>query len=267
MAVLQLQCAPWDKIYNVSWEGSNYQLQDRLIIAADFGQDLARVLDIVPEATELDNDVQIIRKATAEDLVAMPTDQERQSAWRYGYDQIKNLSLDMKLIDVHYTWDRSRLTFAFVANGRVDFRELVKELTNHFNKNIRLQQIGIRDESKLTGDIGRCGRDLCCRQYLTKFTSVTGDMAETQQLASRGSDRISGNCGRLMCCLSYEVEGYQEKSGKMPPLGARVNVDGRKGEIISHNLLKESVNVRFDPEKGEESFVAEIDLNRHKKKN
>ena len=265
MPILQLQTSPWDKVYNIQTDGaSHYQVYERLIIKTEVSLELAVIIDIVDAVNELDEDVIIIRKATQVDLDKLPTENEKQIALQYCHSAIKKFDLDMKLIDVRFSFDNSRLTFAFVANGRIDFRELVKELSGHFSKNIRLQQIGIRDESRLVGDTGRCGRDLCCRKHLTKFSSVTGDMAEVQQLASRGSDRISGSCGRLMCCLAYEAEGYKEKEDKMPPIGTKVNADGRRGEVISHHILKESVDVKFRGEKGENDYIAEVDLNRNK---
>lgn len=267
MPVLQLQTAAWDKVYNLLVsESANYQVYDQLIIKVGAASELVTIIDIVDAVNELDEDVNILRLATQEDLQHLPSETDKKAVLHYCYQTIKRLNLDMKLVDVRFSFDNSRITFAFVANGRVDFRDLVKDLSGHFSKNIRLQQIGIRDESKLIGDIGRCGRGLCCRNHLTKFSSVTGEMAEVQQMAGRGSDRLSGACGRLMCCLAYEAEGYQSKQTKMPPLGAKVNVDGRHGVIVGHHILKESVDVKFPGEKGEPSYVAEVDLNRHDKK-
>jgi len=174
--------------------------------------------------------------------------------------------LPMKLVDVHYSFDGSRLTFAFIADGRIDFRDLVKDLTRHFSRTIRLQQIGIRDEAKLIGDYGHCGRPLCCGRFLKDLTSISSEMAEIQQVAHRGSERISGICGRLMCCLAYEENGYEELAKKLPAIGTRVDVDGKKGVIVGHHVLKQSVDVKFPGENGEKgSTVAEVDLNRSKK--
>ena len=266
MYILQLQTVPWDKIYNIEVEEETYQLRERLIIKTESCLEMAFVVDIVEQVNEVDEDVKIIRRATQDDLDKMPTPQEKRDILAHCYQRIKYFGLEMKLVDLRFSLDNSRITFAFTANGRIDFRELVKDLSSHFNKNIRLQQIGVRDEAKLIGDVGRCGRKLCCKTHLAKFFSVTGDMAEVQQLAIRGSDRISGICGRLMCCLAYEADGYKAKAEKMPPLGAKVNVDGQRGEVISHNILKESVNVKFFGEKGEDDYIDEVDLNRNKKK-
>jgi cell fate regulator YaaT (PSP1 superfamily) len=173
--------------------------------------------------------------------------------------------LPMKVIDVNFSFDGSRITFAFIADGRVDFRELVKDLTRHFGRTIRLQQIGIRDEAKIMGDYGHCGKRLCCQGHLKQLTSISSEMAELQQCSHRGSERISGICGRLMCCLAYEQSGYEESRKKFPPLGTRVNVDGKRGTVVGHHILKETVNVEFPGEKGDNSTVSEISLNRNKK--
>ncbi len=209
----------------------------------------------------------VMRKATAHDLEKIPDLKEKTSALKQCKEMARKHNLPMKLVDAHFAFDGSRLTFAFIADGRVDFRELVKDLTRRFNRTIRLQQIGIRDEAKVVGDFGPCGRNLCCREHLGDLKSITSEMAELQQCAHRGSERISGICGRLMCCLAYEQNGYEELNKKMPPVGARVKVDGKRGVVVGHHVLKQTVDVEFSPENGEDKgrTVVEVDLNRHKK--
>jgi len=269
MTIVQAQIALWDKIYNLAGSDDvNVAPADLIIIKTDYGLELAKVVNVfvANDDYQVDESVYIIRQASVSDLEKAPSMEERQAAIDYCRGLIHQHNLDMKLVDANFAFDGSRLTFAFVADGRVDFRDLVKELTRYFNKNIRLQQIGIRDEAKLLGDHGKCGRGLCCRGFLTSFSSITSEMADIQNIAHRGSDRISGACGRLMCCLSYEVEGYKEKLAKMPPIGSRVNVDGKFGVVLGHHVLKESVDVRFESGKnGEPGIIAEVDLNRHKK--
>jgi cell fate regulator YaaT (PSP1 superfamily) len=268
MAFLQLQCVPWDKIY-VLKSDLPAKIFDRVIVKIDNVTELARIIDISTEAgkaNESEDEAVIIRLAEMDDLARQAvSESDKQAALLAASEMVITHNLDMKLVDVHYAWDGSRMIFAFVADGRIDFRALVKDLSRYFNKNIRLQQIGIRDEARITGDAGRCGRGLCCQNHLVKFNSVTSDMAEAQGLSTRGSDRISGACGRLMCCLSYEVEGYKSLNKKMPALGSKVTVDGRKGTVIGHHLLKQSVDVEFIGEKGEDRVVLEVDLNRHAK--
>lgn len=208
----------------------------------------------------------ILRVADSADLEKIAKKEKIEDASDFCKKLIKKYGLPMKLSGVHFSFDGARATFAFISDSRVDFRDLVKDLTRYFNRGIRMQQIGIRDEAKIMGDYGHCGKPLCCRKFLTGFASITSDMAETQQCAHRGSDRISGACGRLMCCLSYEEKGYEESAKKMPPIGAKVSVDGKKGIIIGRHILKQSVDVKFEPGKGDERpVIAEVDLNRNKK--
>jgi cell fate regulator YaaT (PSP1 superfamily) len=152
----------------------------------------------------------------------------------------------MKLVDVFFSFDGSRLTFTFTAETRVDFRRLVRELTRTFQKSIRLQQIGSRDEAKAVGAVAMCGQEVCCKRFLGKFASITTDMARVQQMTHRGSERISGVCGRLMCCLNYEAEQYQAWLAKMPALGSIVKTKQGKGKVIDRNLPQQKVRVLLD---------------------
>src|SRR5680860_1018153 len=180
----------------------------------------------------------------------------------------------MKIIQVQFApWDKVYNFFnpdfdLKVGDcGIVDFRDLVKELAARFSANIRLTQIGTRDEAKAMGDCGSCGRSLCCKQFMCEFSSITSEMAETQQVVHRGSDRISGMCGRLMCCLEFEYEGYKELAAKLPPLGTKVKVNGERGVVINHHILKQTVNVRiFSSKANERETVIEVDPFRNKNK-
>jgi cell fate regulator YaaT (PSP1 superfamily) len=167
----------------------------------------------------------------------------------------------MKVVDCHCSFDNQRLTFAFIADGRIDFRNLVKELNKHFQKSIRLHQLGVRDEAKIEGDIGSCGLVQCCKSHLKKLGNVTSDYADIQQVAHRGSERLSGVCGRLKCCLAYENEVYQERAKKLPAIGARVSTKHGRGEIIGWHVLKSTVDVRIDPEKdNDKGLVVEVPI-------
>lgn len=253
---------------------------DSVVVDTEFGDELGVVVDLkemadsdIPGAAEDQSNPtgeekkalkKVIRKASKEDLEKVGNKKERKEALEYCKKMIAKHNLEMKLVDVLFSLSNGRVTFAFIADGRVDFRELVKDLTSHFNKMIRLTQIGIRDEAKLCGDCGHCGRELCCRGFIRDFESITSEMAETQQVVHRGSDRISGVCGRLMCCLQYEQLGYREMAEKMPAIGMRVNVDGRRGVVIGVHVLKQTVDVEFDSSKDGRTIM-EVDLNRHKK--
>ena len=157
--------------------------------------------------------------------------------------------MKMKLVRAYYSFDDRRLTFTFIADGRVDFRDLVKDLTKDFHKLIRLQQIGIRDEARLMGDVGPCGKTLCCATHLNKLESVTSELIDLQQLNHRGSERLSGMCGRLCCCLAYEKEGYSSLLNKLPAIGTKVKTKEGPGVVIRHHLLKETMVVSLEGKK------------------
>lgn len=260
MKIAELQIAPWEKTLILPCGDLSLKVFDNVIIKTEGGLDLAKVIDISDiDKPVLDEAVDILRIASTEDELKSLGEVEKKRIMQICYELIKQFNLAMKLVDVRASFDGSRLTFAFVAGGRIDFRELVKELTRNFNKNVRLQQIGIRDEAKAIGDQGRCGRGLCCREHLSKFSSVTSEIAEQQNLVGRGSDRLSGACGRLMCCLSYEAEGYKEIAAKLPAIGSEVQVKGKTGRVVGHHLLKETVDVRFKGDKDEGDYFVEVE--------
>jgi len=268
MKIVQVQFAPWDKKYNFSLAGFDLCIGDDVIVDTEFGLEFGRVAGFGEVPSDESGSIKpVIRVASAEDYERLVKSERKEEAIDYCRQLIIEYNLPMKLVDVHFSLFGNKINFAFASDGRVDFRQLVKDLTVHFNSGIRLTQIGSRDEARISGDCGHCGRELCCKKFIKDFSSISSEMAECQQVVHRGSDRISGQCGRLMCCLQYEYEGYQEMAKKLPPLGARVNVDGRRGEVVGHHVLKQSVDVKFQGEKGEGYMVAEVDLNRHNKAN
>ena len=159
-------------------------------------------------------------------------------------EKVKKHKLDMKLIDAEYTFDNSKIIFYFSAEGRIDFRELVKDLATIFKTRIELRQIGVRDEAKLLGGLGHCGREFCCHKFLCDFQPVSIKMAKDQGL-SLNPTKISGACGRLMCCLSYEQLAYEEKIKKVPKVGSLVSTPLGEGTVVSSNILKEKVQVKL----------------------
>ena len=163
----------------------------------------------------------------------------------------------MKLIDVEYTFDNNKVIFYFTAEGRVDFRELVKDLATIFKTRIELRQIGVRDEAKMLGGLGPCGRSMCCSTFLGDFTSVSIKMAKEQNL-SLNPTKISGICGRLMCCLNYEQSTYEEIRKRLPKVGSKVKTQSGVGEVISNNTVKESIKVKL--KKGDEEYVEEFKI-------
>jgi len=268
MKVASVQFAPWDKKYNFSVGDLKLEINDDVVVDTELGLELGKIMDF-EEITPGEGDAEIkpiLRKAHPGDLEKMPDAVKKQEAIEYCNELVKKLELPMKLVDVHFSLSGSKINFAFAADGRVDFRQLVKDLTTHFNTGIRLTQIGSRDEARINGDCGHCGRGLCCQTFIKEFSSITSEMAECEQVVHRGSDRISGQCGRLMCCLAYEYEGYQELGKKLPPIGAKVNVDGQRGEVVGQHVLKQSVDVKFRGEKSDEYMIVEVDINRHNKK-
>ncbi len=186
----------------------------------------------------------VLRKATEADLAALTANEQKEKdALEICQKKIEAHKLDMKLVDVEYTFDCSKLIFYFTADGRVDFRELVKDLAHHFRTRIELRQIGVRDETKMMGGIGKCGMHLCCYQFLGEFTPVSIKMAKEQNISLNPS-KISGLCGRLMCCLNYEQDYYEEMRKLMPPIGAEVQTKDGRGIVLDNNALKALVKVR-----------------------
>ena len=199
----------------------------------------------------------IVRLATpADEKKVKEAEEKRPQTMRTAAEKIEKSGLDMKLVDAEYTFDGSKLVIYFTADGRVDFRDLVKELASAFHIRIELRQIGARDECKMLGGIAPCGRACCCSDHMSEYAHVTIKMAKNQNLSLNPS-KISGLCGRLMCCLSYENSYYAETNKKMPNTGATVvTKDNRKGTVTALNQLKESVRVRFeDKESGKTEFV------------
>ena len=186
----------------------------------------------------------VIRMATPADEETERRNKEKEKeAFKVCVEKIKKHNLSMKLIDTEYTFDNNKVLFYFTADGRIDFRELVKDLASVFKTRIELRQIGVRDETKIVGGIGICGRPLCCASYLSEFIPVSIKMAKEQNL-SLNPTKISGVCGRLMCCLKYEEDTYEELNGRLPNIGDYVTTDdGLKGEVHSVSILRQLVKV------------------------
>ncbi len=194
----------------------------------------------------------VMRMATAEDdRIEAENKKKEKDAFKICRDKIKKHGLEMKLIDVEYTFDNNKILFYFTADGRIDFRELVKDLASVFRTRIELRQVGVRDETKIMGGVGICGRVLCCHSYLSEFVPVSIRMAKEQNLSLNPS-KISGVCGRLMCCLKNEEETYEYLNSKLPSPGDTVITDdGLRGEVHSVNVLRQTVKVRVAVEKDE----------------
>ena len=231
-----------------------------VIVETARGIEMGTVL-IPPKEVEDDKVIQplkpVIRVATDEDEKNVERNREREKeAFKICKEKIIRHGLEMKLVDAEYTFDNNKLLFYFTADGRIDFRELVKDLAAVFRTRIELRQIGVRDETKMMGGLGICGRELCCKSYLSDFVPVSIKMAKEQNL-SLNPTKISGVCGRLMCCLKNEQETYEYLNSRMPNVGdIVVSRDGTRGEVKSLNVLRQYVKVLV--ENGDEKEMREV---------
>ena len=192
----------------------------------------------------------VIRIATPADLKEDENNtQKEKAAFVICEEKIKKHGLIMNLIDVEYTFDNNKIIFCFVADGRIDFRELVKDLASVFKTRIELRQIGVRDETKAIGGMGICGRKVCCASFLREFVPVSVKMAKDQSL-STNPQKISGACGKLICCLNYEEQAYEDAYKTMPKNGYIVDTPDGQGMVVDTNILKEYVRVRLDKDSG-----------------
>ncbi len=198
----------------------------------------------------------IQRKATEDDIKRYEENKEKnKKAYEACVEKINQHGLLMKLVEAEYTFDRSKVLFYFTADGRIDFRELVKDLAGMFRTRIELRQIGVRDETKLQGGIGICGRELCCHSYLSDFVPVSIKMAKEQNL-SLNPTKISGVCGRLMCCLKNEQDTYEYLNSRLPNVGDTVTtIDGVTGEVSSVNVLRQRIKLLVDDSEGNRELV------------
>jgi len=202
----------------------------------------------------------IIRKATYYDLSVEELNRSKVEEGEKKFEELtKQHKLSMKLVDVHVMFDKSKMVFYFTAEKRVDFREMVKELASHFKIRIELRQIGVRDEAKIVGGLGPCGMNLCCKSFLTDFESISIKMAKDQNLPLNPL-KISGICGRLMCCLKYEYESYREFLEMAPERGVKVKTRLGIGVISGHDPLKKSVIVEFTNENKISALLEEIEV-------
>ena len=248
------------KIYFFDPKNEIFKKGDFVIVETVNGMEFAEVAvpnKQMPEETLVSPLKQIIRKANDKDI---KHNNENKKKEKEAFDTAKKLiekhSLDMNLTEAEYTFDNSKLLFYFTADGRIDFRELVKELAAIYKTRIELRQIGVRDQVKKIGGNGVCGRELCCCTFLDNFDSVSIKMAKEQNIALTPS-KISGNCGRLMCCLKYEQEVYEEKLKGLPRIGAIVKTKDGTGEVCSVETLKEIVRVKYKD--GEDFFFRKYD--------
>lgn len=245
--VIGVRFRPAGKIYFFAPGKLDVKTGDKVIVetarGVEFGLVVSGPKDVEDEQI-MQPLKQVIRIATDEDMKKEKKNHEKEKeAFEICLEKIRKHGLDMKLIDAEYTFDNNKVLFYFTADGRIDFRELVKDLASVFRTRIELRQIGVRDETKIRGGIGICGRELCCHTYLSEFAPVSIKMAKEQNLSLNPS-KISGVCGRLMCCLTNEEETYEELNSHLPGTGDYVTTpEGLKGDVQSVNVLRQLVKV------------------------
>ena len=245
--VIGVKVKKYDSITYYTCEDYRVKVDANVIIETALGLELAKVVMIDRDDS--------IRREEAKEIVRIATKQDEEKnadnlkkeeeAKKVFVEKAKQYNLEMKLIDVRYLFDTSKIIFYFTAEGRVDFRELVKDLASKYKVRIELRQIGVRDETKMLGGIGVCGRGLCCATVLDNFKSVSINMAKEQNI-SLNPTKISGACGRLMCCLEYENDGYCALNKRLPHVGDIVKTEDGKGVVIGINTLKSLVKVSLD---------------------
>ena len=258
------------KIYYFNPGNLNIKRNDHVIVETARGIEYGTVVGDPKDEPE-DKVVQPLKAVLR---VATPKDDEQEAAnklkekeaFKICLEKIRKHDLQMKLIDAEYTFDNNKVLFYFTADGRIDFRELVKDLASVFKTRIELRQIGVRDETKILGGIGICGRPLCCHTHLSEFAPVSIKMAKEQNL-SLNPTKISGVCGRLMCCLKNEEETYEELNRRLPNVGDYVTTDdGYKGEVHSVNVLRQLVKVIINVDDEKEIQEYRVDQLRFKRK-
>jgi len=237
------------KVYFFDPAGHKIQKDQKVIVETVRGLECGECATpntVVPDEEIVKPLKSIIRPASAEDLKTLKQNKEKErQAYLIAKGKIEQSGLNMSLVDVEYTFDGSKLLFFYTAPERVDFRELVKSLASTFRVRIELRQIGVRDEARMLGGLGPCGRPLCCREFLHEFQPVSIKMAKEQGL-SLNTAKISGTCGRLMCCLKYEQESYEYLLKHTPKIGASVETAEGRGEVIDNNLLTGMLKVKLD---------------------
>ena len=259
--IVGIQLQKNGKIYYFDVNGLNINPGEYVIVDTARGTDLGEVVMGVREIDEESAPAslkKIIRVATQQDIQRCTENRSKEKeAYKICQKKIAEHQLDMKLVSVEYAFDGSKILFYFTANGRVDFRSLVKDLASVFKMRIELRQIGVRDEARMLGGLGACGRPICCGTFLEEFQPVSIKMAKEQNL-SLNPTKISGVCGRLMCCLKYEQDHYEQTRRKMPKIGRDVTTPDGIGTVTELNIVKETVRVRIA--NGDSSEIKEYPL-------
>lgn len=255
-----------NKIYGVIFNGidkrfyykseDDYEVDSLVIVETERGQQLVKVVQVLDDYKDEITD-EIIRLATTEDYEKyLENLKDADKALKKCITFAKELELDMNIVNAQFNLDRSQLLFNFIADGRIDFRELAKKLASIYHTRIELRQIGARDKAKEVGGIGICGGELCCLRFLKKIDAISMNMAKNQNLALNPS-KINGACGRLLCCLAYEDEAYVEAAKKMPKIGDKIDTPAGEAQVVSVDIINQRGKVMINGEKVDYDFKSE----------
>lgn len=249
MRIVTIKFRDAGKRYDFNAQQLELKTGDQVVVETDRGRALGIVIAAVDEREQTDKSKElrnVLRLANDEDRKMAEVNAKREKeAILFCQQRIAQRGMDMKLVRAEYLFDGSKIIFFFTADGRVDFRELVKDLAHYFHTRIEMRQIGVRDEAKLVGGLGVCGRELCCCTFLTEFAPVSVRMAKEQGLALN-PNKISGQCGRLLCCLGYEFETYCEHRKGLPKCGKKIEVCGQKAQVLDVNVLGREVTLGME---------------------
>lgn len=255
-----------NKVFGVIFNGNDkkfyyksendYEIDSLVIVETERGQQLVKVVQVLDDYKDEITD-EIIRLATTEDYEKyLENLKDADKALKKCITFAKELELDMNIVNAQFNLDRSQLLFNFIADGRIDFRELAKKLASIYHTRIELRQIGARDKAKEVGGIGVCGGELCCLRFLKKIDAISMNMAKNQNLALNPS-KINGACGRLLCCLAYEDEAYVEAAKKMPKIGDKIDTPAGEAQVVSVDIINQRGKVMINGEKVDYDFKSE----------
>ncbi len=269
MKIIEVRLRKHGKITNFNKNNVEVKPHDIVIVESERGIDYGSVISDIERVTaeKIKGVIKsVIRVATSADLEQITKiRQEIKSVFTTAQKKMQERKLLMKLVEAEYSFDRSKVMFYFTAEGRIDFRELVRDLAHLFKARIELKQIGVRDEVKMFGGYGTCGRNLCCASFLKDFEPVTIRMAKQQNMPLN-PEKISGLCGRLMCCLGYEYQTYKEFSKCLPKVGQYIETPEGKGRVIAVHILKQTVEVELEDERKVEISLKESCKKKHEKR-
>ena len=252
MPVVTLKIHNWENPIKAS---SSYSLSEGDVVIVESSNGIeAGIIEKSPNSDkenqpgeQKDGNSRVLRKANLSDLKVLRDHQKKeQEILEMCRREVKKTELPMKIMEASLSFDGGSITFAFIADGRIDFRDLVKNLAKKLQRSIRLHQIGARDESRQCGGYGICGRELCCAKFKGNLPSITSEMAKVQHIAHRGSERISGICGRLMCCLAYEANQYKEMMAEYPAVGSVIKTKEGQGEVKDVNILSDEIRIELE---------------------